>query len=388
MQLGHELAGITAGLDALYRTTPRCDGFLNNEGLVPVAVAAVEPLALRSYEEASQALHALASRLPQEAESELRQAYLAEMIDSLLALVTTFEEKDISFSERLRRQLRIDTRMVPQSILDGYVQTIREKLDELGYTGSSLADDLARWEGDNLVSPDNVLQVLRDYGEEARRRTSAFMYDMQQEWLEPVAVQSVPFSAYCDYPGRQLLLNLDFPYTRYSLKHLACHEAFPGHLVHLALRQRYVANGSMPLDGAQVVTSSASSALFEGIADNGLYFLDWVDTPDDELAVTLQRVRSALRCNAAWMLHAENKPLDEIIPVIAKAGFQTETTVRGRLSFLNHGLRAPFVYAYWCGETAVHDVWKTVARERRAEFWHYLYANMHTPETLRTFWTS
>ena len=61
------------------------------------------------------------------------------------------------------------------------------------------------------------------------------------------------------------------------------------------------------------------------------------------------------------MLHAENKPLDEIILVIAKAGFQTETTVRGRLSFLNHGLRAPFVYAYWCGETAVHDVWKTVA---------------------------
>ena len=34
----------------------------------------------------------------------------------------------------------------------------------------------------------------------------------------------------------------------------------------------------MPLDGAQVVTSSASSALFEGIADNGLYFLDWVET--------------------------------------------------------------------------------------------------------------
>ncbi|MCX8569698.1 hypothetical protein [Aminobacter sp. MET-1] len=388
MLLGHELAAITAGVDRLYRTTPRGDGFLNKEGLIPVAVANVEPLSLRSYAEAAQALHDLALRLPGEAESELRRAYLAEMIDSLLALVTTFEEKEISFAERLRRQLRVDTQMVPQSVLDGYVRTIREKLDELGYVGSSLAEDLGRWEEDNRVSPDGVLQVLRGYGEEARSRTSALMYDMQQEWLEPVAVQSVPFSAYCDYPARRLLLNLDFPYTRYALKHLACHEAFPGHLVHLALRQRYVAEGRMPLDGAQVVTSSASSALFEGIADNGLFFLDWVDTPDDELAVTLQRLRSALRCNAAWMLHHMNKTLDEIVPVIAEAGFQTEATVRGRLSFLNHGLRAPFVYAYWCGETAVYDVWKPVERERRPEFWHYLYANMHTPETLRTFWKS
>lgn len=388
MLLGHELAAITAGVDRLYRTTPRGDGFLNKEGLIPVAVANVEPLSLRSYAEAAQALHDLALRLPGEAESELRRAYLAEMINSLLALVTTFEEKEISFAERLRRQLRVDTQMVPQSVLDGYVRTIREKLDELGYVGSSLAEDLGRWEEDNRVSPDGVLQVLRGYGEEARSRTSALMYDMQQEWLEPVAVQSVPFSAYCDYPARRLLLNLDFPYTRYALKHLACHEAFPGHLVHLALRQRYVAEGRMPLDGAQVVTSSASSALFEGIADNGLFFLDWVDTPDDELAVTLQRLRSALRCNAAWMLHHMNKTLDEIVPVIAEAGFQTEATVRGRLSFLNHGLRAPFVYAYWCGETAVYDVWKSVERERRPEFWHYLYANMHTPETLRTFWKS
>lgn len=386
MQLGKELAGITAGIDRLYRNTPRSDGFLDREGLVPVAVANVEPVTLRSYDEAVQALHDLNARLPQEAESALRQSYLGEMIDSLQALLITFQEKQISFADRVRRQLGVDTQMVSQSILDGYAVTIRERLDELGYRGSSLTEDVRRWEQDNRVVPGAVLDVLSGYGEEARRRTSALMYEMGQEWLEPVAVENVPFSAYCDYPGRQLLLNLDFPYTPYALKHLACHEAFPGHLVHLALRQRYVMEGSMPLDGAQVVTSSASSALFEGIADNGLFFLDWVDTPADELAVALQRLRSALRCNAAWMMHAQNMRLEDIAPIIAEAGFQSLETVKGRLSFLNHNLRAPFVYAYWCGEVAVHDVWKTVEHERRAEFWHYLYANMHTPTTLQTFW--
>ncbi|MGO4836374.1 hypothetical protein AB4144_29435, partial [Rhizobiaceae sp. 2RAB30] len=157
-------------------------------------------------------------------------------------------------------------------------------------------------------------------------------------------------------------------------------------LVHLALRERHVAESKMPLDAAQVVTSSASSALFEGIADNGVFFLDWIDGPEDELGVALQRLRSALRCNAAWMMHGEGKGLDEIVPIIAAGGFQDEITVRSRLAFLGHDLRAPFVYAYWCGDIAVNEVWKTVPSERRGDFWHYLYANMHTPTTLRRHW--
>jgi len=136
-----------------------------------------------------------------------------------------------------------------------------------------------------------------------------------------------------------------------------------------------------------VVTSSASSALFEGIADNGLAFLDWIEGPEDELGIALQRLRSALRCNAAWMMHAQGKSLDEIVPVVATGGFQYQVTARSRLAFLGHDLRAPFVYAYWCGDMAVDAVWKTVPRERRSEFWAYLYGNMHTPRTLAKHWT-
>ena len=43
MQLGLELARLTAGLDKLYRAVPRTGSFLDREGLIPVAVAQVEP---------------------------------------------------------------------------------------------------------------------------------------------------------------------------------------------------------------------------------------------------------------------------------------------------------------------------------------------------------
>lgn len=386
MNLGKELAELTAGIDQLYRSTPRSDGFLDREGLIPVAVAAVEPRQLRDYDEATEALLALRGRLAGEAESALRRDYLGEMVDSLLALVTTFAEKEISFADRVRRQIRVDTQLVGDDVLDGYRAIIREKLDEMGFAGGALADDLARWEAQVRVPADDVLDTMRALTLEARHKVSATMYPMTDEWMEPEGVTAAPFSAYCDYPARKVLMNLDFPYTRFALKHLATHEVFPGHLVHLALRERYVAEGKMPLDGAQVVTSSASSALFEGIADNGMFFLDWIEGPEDELGVALQRLRGALRCNAAWMMHSQGKSLDEIVPVIAEGGFQDKVTARSRLAFLGHNLRAPFVYAYWCGDVAVHAVWKTVPVERRAEFWAYLYGNMHTPTTLAAHW--
>ena len=387
MTIGTELAELTAGIDALYRRTPRSDGFLDKEGLIPVAMAEVTPTPLSDYVEARARLDALKSRLPAEAESALRADYVEEMIDSLLALVTTFEAGEISFADRVARQIRVETQLVPQAELDGYRETIRQNLDELGYGGGSLEEDFARYEEQARVPADQVLSVLGDLIREARDRTVATMFPaMADEWMGPVGVTQVPFSAYCDFPTRKVLLNLDFPYTRLSLKHLATHEVFPGHLVHMKLREEMVADGSMPLDGAQVVTSSASSALFEGIADNGMEFLDWLDGPEDELGVAVQRLRSALRCNAAWMMHQQGMTLEEIVPIMAQQGLQDPVTARSRLAFLHHNLRAPFVYAYYGGEMAVHAVWSTVPVERRAEFWAFLYNNMHTPSTLAKHW--
>lgn len=392
MKLGGELAAITAGLDLLYRSRNRNAGILDAEGLIPVAVADVEPQGFESYEEAEAALLSLRNRLGQ-AESALRRDWLDEMSDSLLALIATFRGDAISFAERLRRQIRVETRDIPEDIIAGYHRGIREALDELGFRSGSLLEDFSRWEADARIPEDKVLDVLAEFQRQARTRCGTLATALKAdwidgEWIQPVGQRDVPYSAYCDFPGRQVLLNVGFPYTAFSLKHLAVHEAFPGHLVHLKLRERRVAEGRMPLDAAQVVTSSASSALFEGIADNGLLFLDWVETPEDHLGHHLQRLRSALRCRAAWRVLGEGRPLEEVVPDIAAASLQSPEVTRSRLAFLGHNLRSPFVYAYWCGEMAVDAVWSKTAPEDRADFWEYLYGNMHTPKTLTAYWRS
>lgn len=392
MKLGGELAAITAGLDLLYRSRNRNAGILDAEGLIPVAVAEISPLRFDSYDEAEAALLSFRDRLGQ-AETALRGDWLDEMSDSLLALIATFRGDSISFGERLERQIRVGARDIPEEIITGYHRGIREVLDELGFRGGSLFEDFARWEQHARIPSDKVLDVLADFQRQARTRcgilATALRADwVNDEWIKPIAQRDVPYSAYCDFPGRRLLLNVDFPYTAFGLKHLAVHEAFPGHLVHLKLRERRVAEGLMPLDAAQVVTSSASSAIFEGIADNGMQFLDWIETPEDHLGHLLQRLRSALRCRAAWQLLGEGQSFDEVVPSIAAASLQSPDVTRSRLAFLRHDLRAPFVYAYWCGEMAVHSVWSQIRVEEEGEFWNYLYNNMHTPNTLAKHWLS
>jgi hypothetical protein len=230
-----------------------------------------------------------------------------------------------------------------------------------------------------------VLAVLSDYQAEARRRSARLVLDIGEDWITPVGERDRPYAAYCDYPGRRLLLNLDFAYTRGLLKHLACHAAFPGHLVNLARRAALVGAGEMPLEGAQVVTNSASSALFEGIADNGEALLDWIDGPENYASLALHRLRSALRCNAAWMVHGEGKGLDETVGEVAPASFQDAATSRRRLAFLSHPLRTPFVYAYWCGDDAVRSYLARAADLPRRAVIACLYDHMHTPETLATY---
>ncbi|ODT68405.1 MAG: hypothetical protein ABS75_20625 [Pelagibacterium sp. SCN 63-23] len=259
MKIGKELAELTAGIDALYRNTPRSDGFLDKEGLIPVAMATVEPAPLRDYAEARARLEALQARLPTESERALRADYVGEMIDSLLALVTTFEEKPISFADRVARQIRVPTQLVPDSELEGYRTTIREKLDELGYSGGSLTDDFNRWEAQARVPVNSVLEVLRTLISEGRNRVTATMYPMAHEWMEPEGVSAVPFSAYCDYATGQASVML------VCIAHLLRHRT-PGIGTYIAL----VAFGVAMLGQFMVIGSNW--AVLVGALEYDIYY--------------------------------------------------------------------------------------------------------------------
>ncbi len=385
MDLGAELTQVTLGIDRLYRKQTSGNGVLDREGLVAVGLTDIPPAEFSTWDEAEAAINQVHARLA-EIENPLRRDYVSEMLDSLKGLVATFRGDPTTYSERVQRCLRVPGSFVPLETMAGYNQAIDRLLSEIGYVRGSLVERVKAWESANQVPPDEVPFVLNELLEAARRRTEQMLFPLPDGMMLAVGERNVPYSAYCDYVSRKVRVNLDYVYTRSALKHLACHEGFPGHFVHLAVRQQRARDGEMPPDATLVVTNSASSALFEGIGENGIYFLNWIEGPHDAVAMTLNRLRSAARVNAALLIHQEKKSLDEARAYLLETCYTTPAWVESRLAFLTHRLRAPFIFAYWYGDDAVERVWKRVRPNERASFFRYLYHHMHTPTTLQRYW--
>ncbi len=380
-----QLTQATLGMDQLYRAQKGGSGVLDREGLVPVILTDLLPTKFADWDEADAHLLDLANQVTR-VNDAMRRDYLVEMIESLHGLVATSRGDAQTYLERVEQCLRVSAKPVSLEAMDHYRGEIDRLLRKLGYTQGTLDGRVTRWESDNQVPRDQVENVLRGLLIEARRRTEEKMFALPDIPFEPVGVSGVPFSAYCDYLGRQLRVNVDMRYTRSALKHLACHEGYPGHLVHLAVREERTKSGAMPIDAALVVTNSASSAIFEGIGENGIYFLDWIESPEDELAMTLNRLRSSARMNAALMIHHESKPLEQVKAYLQETCFATPAWVESRIAFLTHSLRAPFIFAYWCGDMGVDHVWQRVKPNHRQAFFQHLYYHMHTTMTLAKYW--
>ena len=235
--LGMELTRAILGVDRLYRMQATGSGLLDKEGLVAVVPPGVTPDGVRRVGRGGRRAGRAAPALPEIGEP-LRRDFVDEMLESVATAVDGFRGLAIPYAERVERCLRVPALEASEEaggVMDGYRAAADSALVRLGYTAGSLGERVKRWEADNRVPPAEVPAVLGEMLREARRRTEEMVFPLPPEAGEmtPVGLQKVPFSAYCDYPARQLKINLDYVYTRSSLKHLACHEAFPGHLVHM-----------------------------------------------------------------------------------------------------------------------------------------------------------
>ena len=384
--VSEQVTRATLGMHELYLREQRGDSFLDKEGLVPVIMTELTAIHFENWNEADGNLAALEQELAK-TEAGLRHDYLTEMLDSLRALAQTFRGEPMDYRTKVRRYLRVTGDFIADTQIAEWTQQLDKMLFDLGYTKGSLPERIKAWEADNTIPANDVLPTILKMMDEGRQRTVDMMFPLPDDVVMGAeGIHDVPFGAYSDYPHRKVLLNVDHPYTRFSLKRLACHEGFPGHAAHMGLRDQWTHSGEMPVDGALVVTNSASSPLFEGIADFAIEFIDWTEGPSDAMAAVLQLIRGAARINTALLVNAEGKSLDEASAYQARVSFMEQKQVASRMGFVTHKLRAPFVHAYWYGDRAVERVWRTVTREQRPAFFNYIYRNMHTPTTLYRYW--
>jgi len=372
------------GVDALYRNESG-----DEDGLVVLNMdteGRYAPDDFTRYGEARvcfEDLQADAASLP-EAD---RRVYYDDLCRSTLAFIR-WRQGGLSFKEQLGQFLHVPAESPADKELDGLRGTLRILLRTMGYSGD-LADQAAAWEERNRVPPEAVPEVLIEYLDEAWDRTEEHVFGIpvpKSDGMRVAAVSGVPYNARCDYLARTIELNVDPILTRPALKHLAVHEGYPGHFLQFKMRETMATDGLAAPDVLLSVVNTASSSVFEGIADCGVWATEWEDTDDDEIQSLLNLHRAGIGAGAAWRLHALEWPEEAVTDWMRdQALVGGEGWVANRMRFISAPSRAVLIWSYWWGQQSVTPVWQAVEPRDRLDFFYYLYGRMHSIRSVSMF---
>lgn len=384
LALGLRAMAALLGVDALYRAeSGDGDGLavlnMDTEGRhAPESFASYEE-ARRCFEE----LRADTAHLPEED----RRVYYDDLCHSTLAFIAR-RTGGLPFGRQLGDFLHVPAAPAGDEELDALRAGIHRLLGKLGY-GGDLSDRCRAWEERNRVAPEDVPEVLRDLLDQAWDRTEERLLPIpapRSDGMRVATVTGVAYNARCDYLARTIELNVDPVLTRPALKHLAVHEGYPGHYVQFKLRETWAAEGSAPADVLLSVVNTASSSVFEGIADAGMEAVGWVDSADDRVQAFLNRYRAGIGTVAAWRLHAEGRGEEEVSDWLrAHALVGGEGWVANRMRFIAAPSRAALIWSYWWGERTVAPAWRRAPEGRRDEFARWLYGRMHSNQSVGMF---
>ncbi|MDQ0189047.1 hypothetical protein JI721_10535 [Alicyclobacillus cycloheptanicus] len=385
-ELSEQFTSIVLGMDALYRSTPGTDGeaSLEREGLVPINLTSVSSRVYSDWDAVVSDLTDIAATLYR-LDDEVRRNYLYQQVGSVRALARWASGASVRFRDMVRHFMYINENPMSDRALTRLHAQLDVQLAACGLSGT-LVEKVTAWETARVVPTHQLGSVLRDLLQQAKQRVVDHMFpEVADLEMEPVIVHNVPYSAYCDYVGRKMWINGDLSYTFEALKHLVAHEAFPGHATHMRIREQALHAGQAPADAGLVITNTASSPTFEGIGDNGMTFIDWVEGPDDRAYETYQLLKSICGSKAAHMIHEEGTSDQRVVEFLKIKAFADDVYAASRLRFFKHRLRAPFIYAYWRGYEAVFETFRRVPQGERQRFYDFLYRGMLSADTVRQF---
>ncbi|HEY8284718.1 MAG TPA: hypothetical protein VIJ28_10070 [Chloroflexota bacterium] len=368
------LVGLVLGIDALYRSVlpPDLEG-LAREGWVAINLSRTPPTPITSYAQA----RAMVKELEREVDSlgltTGRVRYFQDYLHAIETFCLWQEGQAIPYEELTGSLLGIS---VSPPDLEPLLHDLDQSLSAAGLSGETAAM-IAAFRASRAVPRDQVIPTLTRYMDEARQWVHREFFPLPDDFQFHVEGEGgLSYNAYCEYVGRFVRINLDIQFTHEDLKHLACHEAYPGHSTHILRRELLVEQGKMTEDGLLVVTDTPTSPLFEGIGEIGLTLVGWDQTEAERINRLIVRLDAAV---GVWAGHlfAQGRR-DEGMALLRR--YRDEAWAEARWRLIELPIRGPFICAYYFGDQVVHAAHARM-KDQKA-FLTHLYDAMHSPSSL------
>ncbi len=385
-EIGRDLTAITMGIDAYERRQPADKSLLGGEGLVPIYLGG-DSIPARQYNDVESiktdldTLATEAAALP----AGPRKVFLEGMIRSVRTASKMLAGASPSFEEKVTQLVGAPAGREDPAVIEDARAKLDAVLKRSGFVNGSLGERVAAWEEARAVPAEQVETVFRELMTQAKAKTDAMIFDTGDYDMVLNPVRGMFYTARCSFNEGKMDLNFDLSFTRAALKHLVCHEVYPGHSTQLLSTKAAVDAGAAPADALLITTDAITGCVQEGIGDQGVHLIDFVEDDDDAIHIELRRVRSAAQTSAAWMLMVEGVPREDVANYLRTTAMGQEAWVQGRLRMAAHPFRGPFISSYWAGNEIVRKVRERVTDAERPAFIKALYSYANSPESLSMF---
>lgn len=324
--------------------------------------------------------------------------YLRGMVDAFQMNARVLSGEQISMKDAIAVMQQVTLAPMPQKKMDDLTNKVTEGLGKRGYTGT-IGEQVQSWLGDTALKPEEVTATAKRFLDRAKNATLKLVTDLPEgDGIDDVyAIRNVFWSGLSQYLGGyrgDLTFNIDRPWSLPTFGNVLCHEGYPGHQTFYCHWDDLYRTGRLPLEAAFYSTAgNPANPMFEGSPECGLHFLGWDDfsenTPeisDEEkadfaLGRHVQDLQRMLQMQGYYKYHVEGASKEEVVEYMLSTGIASRIEAENACKFFTHPVQQYYYPAYYYGRWMIYEAYERIPKERRNEFFRFLYDMPHTNET-------
>lgn len=324
--------------------------------------------------------------------------YLRGMVDAFQMNARIYGGEKIPMKDAIRVMQQVELNPIPQEKFDGLNYKVTEGLGKRGYKGT-VGEQVQAWLKDTALKPDEVTATAKRFLDRAKNATLKLVTDLPSgDGIDDVyAIQNVFWSGLSQYLGNyrgDLTFNIDRPWSLPTFGNVLCHEGYPGHQTFYCHWDDLYHQGRLPLEAAFYSTAgNPADPMFEGSPECGLHFLGWDDFNEDTPEITdeekadfalgrhVQDLQRLAQMQAYIKYHVEGQSKEEVIQYMMETGIFSRIEAENCTKFFTHPVQQYYYPAYYYGRWMIYEGYELMPKERRGEFFRFLYDLPHTNET-------
>ena len=326
------------------------------------------------------------------------RAYLGGILAGLKMILRIMQGDDVPYADQILAMQQIVSREITPGQIDALGSRLDKKLTDQGYRQSSLAEKMSAFLSDYTLPSEQVVPVTRAYLDRCKQSTNARILPIPAESAisDVRGVRGAIFSGNSAYLGDQkgrLSFNLDRQWSLPTFVGVLCHEGYPGHHAFYGRWDTLFQQGLLPAEAAFYIKNTPTNALFEGVPENALHFLEW-DVPgsavtevteEEKLRFATGEMISDLKRmyqqNACHYVNLNGMDKAGAIEYLTGSGLFSVSEAESSHRFFTDATRRTYYPSYYYGRWMVHNAYRRVAPERRGEYFALTYDRPHTTNT-------